>query len=225
MSPRVGARLVLACVVLASPIRAAAQPLPGPPTVVGALIAISCAGSDDGIPTPWLSCDRADEGAPGPYVRPYVSVRPLDRLLLTAQVGYLRMPGFETRYGGGVGAVPPLTLVRPPRTAWHAHGTVAYLGGEPAHPVRTFVGGGLSYFDDPIRHEFRPAPPPGVNDGLSWQRRSGWDQVVTAGILFRVSRRLEGRASYLLAGQLTTPTHSDGAWRHEIGVGLGWRVR
>jgi hypothetical protein len=102
---------------------------------------------------------------------------------------------------------------------------VAYLGGEPAHPVRTFVGGGLSYFDDPIRHEFRPAPPPGVNDGLSWQRRSGWDQVVTAGILFRVSRRLEGRASYLLAGQLTTPTHSDGAWRHEIGVGLGWRVR
>lgn len=60
---------------------------------------------------------------------------------------------------------------------------------------------------------------------LSWPTRAGWDQVFTTGVLFRVSKRIEGRASYLLAGQLATPTVSDGAWRHAIGVGLGWHVR
>lgn len=223
-SHAVVAWLTLACATLSCPSVIHAQPLPGPPIVVGALVALSCPGSLDGIPAPYFACDRESEGAPGPYLRPYVSVRPLDRLLLTAQVGYLTMPGFEEPVWG-IGHVPSGVLVRPARTAWHAHGTAAYLGGEPTHPVRAFVGGGVSYFDDPVRHEFRPALPPGVNDGLSWRKRAGWDQVLVAGVLFRVFRRLEGRASYMLAGQLATPAWSDDQWRHEIGVGLGWRVR
>jgi hypothetical protein len=216
--------LVGPAVVLAvGPAVAVAQPTAAPLVSVGAAIAISCPGSYDGIPTLELDCGERREGAPGPYVRPYVSFRPADRLLVTATVGYVRMPDAETGvYDDGIR--PPVTLFVAERTAWHVHATAAYVGGEPTHPVRAFVGGGLVYFRDPARQVLRGSVPAGVV-GFVDEKRSAIDGVFTTGLLIRGRGPLAGRVSYTLAEQLATTTVSDGGWRHEIGFGLEWVVK
>ncbi|HTU99786.1 MAG TPA: hypothetical protein VMF13_04555 [Luteitalea sp.] len=200
-----------------------AQPHEIPLISVGAALAVSCPGSNDGIPTLDLACSRSQEGAPGPYVRPYVSLRPFDRLLVTTTVGYLRMPRVEqTVYDDGTR--PPVTLVVEPRTAWHVHATAAYVGGRPTQPARAFVGGGLAWFRDPARQELRGTGPDRPVPFID-EKSAGIEGVFTAGVLLRLRHGLGGRVTYTLAEQLATTTLSDGGWRHEVAVGLEWGPR
>ena len=223
MSPRLRAIAIIVPLVAGTATHASAQAADPPRIAVGAALAVSCPGSNDGIPTLDMACSRSQEGAPGPYVRPYLSVRPIDRLLVTTTVGYLRMPRVEqTAYDDGLN--PPVILVVEPRTAWHVHATAAYVGGTPGQPARAFVGGGLAWFRDPARQELRgtgPAHPVPFIDN----KRSGVEGVFTAGVVLRLPRRLGGRITYTLAEQLATTTISNGGWRHEIGVGMEWGVR
>lgn len=209
-------RSIPLCLVALAFLASTALGQPTPPRLftAGAAIVISCPGAYDGIPVPEAACSDSLEGAPGPYVRPYLTVRPLDRLLVTATVGTLQMPEIRRDvYNNGRG--PVVVLVAPERTAWHAHATAAYVGGAPVHPVRAMVGAGIVYFHDPIRQELSSAVPDWVDDTVD-RRRTGFGGVFTTGILIRMPGRLEGRATYTLAARLATPTTGDGAWRHEI---------
>ena len=202
---------------------APAQPAREPRVTVGAAVAASCPGTNDGIPTLDLACGLDAEGAPGPYLRPYASFRPTDRLLVTSTLGYVRFPRLErTVYDDGIR--PAIGIVVPSRTAWHVHATAAYVGGARAHPVRGYVGGGLVFFRDPVQSAFVPAEPsPSYN--LIPPRRSGIDGVFVTGVLVRLPGRLEGRLTYTLAEQVAAALVADGGWRHEVGVAVGWGVR
>ena len=133
-----------------------AQPAPPRLFTAGAAIAISCPGAYDDIPVPEAACSEPLEGAPGPYVRPYLTMRPTDRLIVTTTVGTLRMPALHREVYND-GRTPPVVLVAADRTAWHVHTTAAYVGGAPVHPVRAFVGAGVVYFHDPIRQSLMGA--------------------------------------------------------------------
>jgi hypothetical protein len=55
--------------------------------------------------------------------------------------------------------------------------------------------------------------------------RSGIGTVLTAGALVRGGRRWSGKVTYLLASEMADPNRSDGGWRHELSLGVGWHVR
>jgi hypothetical protein len=195
---------------------------PGAPRLftAGAAVAISCPAAYADIPVPEADCSARLEGAPGPYLRPYLTVRPVDRLIVTTTVGTLRMPGLRREVYND-GRTPPVVLVAADRTAWHVHTTAAYVGGASVHPVRALVGAGLVYFHDPIRQTLTGSAPEWVDDTLDRQR-TGLAGIFVAGILIRMAERIEGRATYTLAPRLATSTTGHGSWRHEFGFGLGW---
>jgi hypothetical protein len=186
----------------------------------GAAIAISCPGAYDDIPVPEADCSDPLEGAPGPYARPYLTVRPTDRLIVTTTVGTLRMPAIHREVYND-GRTPPVGLVAADRTAWHVHTTAAYVGGAPVHPVRAFVGAGIVYFHDPIRQSRTGSSSQWVGDIID-RRRTGLAGVFATGILMRMPGRLEGRATYTLAPRLATSTTGNDGLRHEFAFGLGW---
>ena len=197
-----------------------AQPASTRLFTAGAAIAISCPGAYDDIPVPEADCSEGVDGAPGPYLRPYLTVRPTDRLIVTTTVGTLRMPALHREVYND-GRTPPVALVAASRTAWHVHTTAAYVGGAPVHPVRAFVGAGVVYFHDPIRLSLTGTMPTWAGD-LVDRRRTGFAGVFATGILWRMPGRLEGRATYTLAPRLATAPMGNDAWRHEFAVGLGW---
>jgi hypothetical protein len=107
----------------------------------GAAIAISCPGAYDDIPVPEADCSERLDGAPGPYARPYLTVRPTDRLMVTTTVGTLRMPALQREvYNDGrrhlsyswqrVGRRGTYT---PPGRTWGAHRSIRFgRSSEPA---------------------------------------------------------------------------------------------
>jgi hypothetical protein len=197
----------------------AQQPSPRPFTA-GVSIAISCPGAYDDIPVPEADCSERLDGAPGPYARPYLTVRPTDRLMVTTTVGTLRMPAFQREVYND-GRTPPVVAAAPGRTAWHVHTTAVYIGGAPIHPVRAFVGAGIAYFHDPIQQSLTGSMPPWVGDIVD-RRRTGLTGVFATGILIRMPGRLEGRATYTLAPRLATSTTGHDGLRHEFAFGVGW---
>ena len=215
-------RLVAGCLLAVgvSGATALAQPVPPRLFTAGAAIAVSCPAAYTDIPIPEADCSDRLEGAPGPYLRPYLTVRAADRLIVTTTVGTLRMPALRREVYND-GRTPPVVLVAADRTAWHVHTTAAYVGGAPVHPVRALVGAGIVYFHDPIRQTLSGSAPEWVDDTLD-RRRTGLAGVFVAGILIRVAARVEGRATYTLAPRLATPTTGRGSWRHEFAFGLGW---
>jgi hypothetical protein len=215
-------RFIAGCVLALALSGNTAQAQQGSPRLVtaGAAIAISCPGGYDDIPVPEADCSERLDGAPGPYARPYLTVRPTDRLMVTTTVGTLRMPALEREVYND-GRSPPVVLVATGRTAWHVHTTGAYVGGAPVHPVRAFVGAGIVYFHDPIRQSLTGSMPEWVGEIVA-RRRTGFAAVFATGILMRMPARLEGRVTYTLAPRLAASTSGRDGLRHEFAFGLGW---
>jgi hypothetical protein len=215
-------RVVVGCLLVLGMWTSTTQAQPAPPRLftAGAAIAISCPGAYEDIPVPEADCGERLEGAPGPYARPYLTVRPVDRLMVTTTVGTLRMPAIQREVYND-GRTPPAVLVASDRTAWHVHTTAAYVGGAPVHSFRAFVGAGIVYYHDPLRPSIAGSRPEWVGDIVD-RRRTGLAGVFTAGVLMRMSARLEGRATYTLAPRLATSTTGRDGLRHEFAFGLGW---
>jgi hypothetical protein len=207
-----------ALVILGTPAIARAEI---PPITVGVGGAWNCLGSVEEIPLPYLLCRFSRDGAGGPYLRPYVSVRPVDRLLVTATLGYVRAERQEWPLCCPVSGSRPLGVaVQLPRTAWHGQLTAMLVTGDPTHPIRATVGSGITVFDDEIVNETRPIGGPVTT---AHRRASGVAGLFTTGALIRLSPRVEGRLTYTLARRMTATNRPDTSWRHEFGFGVGWR--
>jgi hypothetical protein len=215
-------RVGLATLVVATlSTTATAQP-PSPPLLTaGVGIAVNCPGANDGIPV--LPCTRWGEATPGLHPRALIDVRPYDRLLVSLTVGALRVRG-STYEATGPTPAETWSISRSGRTSWHVATTVAYVGGAPSHAVRGFIGGGLLAYRDPVVVSITGnTPPPAWLDGVV--ARSGIGTVLTAGALVRGGRRWNGKLTYLLASEMADANRSDGGWRHELSLGVGWHVR
>jgi hypothetical protein len=199
---------------------AVAQPAFSPVISAGAAVAVNCLGYEEELPMPPV-CGGTLYASAGPYLRPYLSIRPIDRLLVTAALGYVNSPRIETPLCCPLsGAFPRGVTVQQARTAWHGVFTGAYVTGRPTHPVRVFVGGGGLFFSDTIHIESTPREGPTT---LVTNHDTGLAGVATTGALWRMGAHLEGRVSYMLARRMTAATTPDTSWRHEFAVGLGWR--
>lgn len=208
-------------VLLAASIPATAQPVSSnaPLVTVGAAVAFNCPGANDGIPV--LPCTRWGEQTPGPHPHVYVDWRPFDRLLVTTTFGSLRFRRIERSFSSAPRDTQ-YTLVVPARTAWHLSTTAAYVGGGASHRVRGFVGGGLILFRDPRREEVRPE---GARLFSSDDDSSGVSPLFTAGALFTLAGRFDGRVAYSLIERMALQPNADGGWRHDVSLGVGWHVR
>jgi hypothetical protein len=208
-----------ALVVLATPVAARAEV---PPITVGVGVAWNCLGSVEEMPLPYLLCSFARDGAGGPYLRPYVSVRPIDRLMVTSTLGYVRTERQEWPLCCPPSGSRPIgAAVQHGRTAWHGQLTAAYVTGQRTHPVRAFVGGGVTMFRDAIVTEVRPV----TGTPTTQQRQaSGPAGLFTTGALVRLRAGAEARVTYVLARRMTATNRPDTSWRHEFGVGVGWRL-
>ena len=214
-------RAMLASLVLwlSSP-AAIAQPVFSPAISVGAALAVNCLGYEEEAPMPPV-CGGTPYGKAGPYLRPYVSIRPMDRLLVTASAGYVEAPRIESLLCCPLSASYPRgVVVQHERTAWHGVLTAAYVTGQPSHPVRAFVGGGGLVFSDTIRTESTPLVGPVTSTARHETALAG---VFTTGALWRMGTHVEGRVSYMFARRMTATTRPDTSWRHEFAIGLGWR--
>ena len=219
MSSIPGAALALLVFVLVVPARARADV---PRITLGLGAAWNCLGSVEEIPLPYLVCNLARDGAGGPYARPYVSVRPLDRLLVTGTLGYVTAGRQEWSLCCLLSGSRPLGFaIQPGRTAWHGQLTGAYVTGAPTHPVRAFVGSGITIFSDTIVTEVRPIGGPQTRQVRD---ASGVAGLFTTGALVRVGDRVEARLTYTLAQRMAASNRPDSAWRHEFGVGIGWHA-
>ncbi|HTU99785.1 MAG TPA: hypothetical protein VMF13_04550 [Luteitalea sp.] len=210
----------LLCLCLSCPSVAQAQ---RPTITLGIGAAWNCLASVEEIPLPYLICRFDSDGAGGPYGRPYVSIRPLDRLLITTTLGYVTTPRQEwplccsspANRSSGVS-------IQYGRTAWHGQLTAAYVTGAPSHPMRAFVGSGVTVFDDTIVTEVRPGNGPTTRRDYA---ASGLAGLFVTGALIRMGDRVEGRLTYTLANRMTATNRADTSWRHEFGIGVGWHVR
>jgi len=213
-------RAALAALVMwASSSAAFAQPAYSPVVSIGAAVAANCLGYAEDAPLPPV-CGGTRYADAGPYLRPYVSVRPVDRLLLTASVGYVESPRIETSLCCPLsGAFPRGVAVQHETTAWHGVITGAFVPGRPVHPVRAFVGGGALVFSDNRRIDTMPVNGSPVT---MVDHETGIAGVFTTGALWRMGTHVEARVSYMLARRMTAPTRPDTSWRHEFAVGLGW---
>jgi hypothetical protein len=199
---------------------AQAQPVARPALSVGAAVAVDCLGYAEDTPMPPV-CGGTRYASPGPYLRPYVSLRPVDRLLVTASAGYVQSPRSESPLCCPLsGSLPRGVEIQHERTTWHGVFTAAYVTGRPSHPLRAFVGGGGLVFSDVIEVESLPREGPSTTVSTA---DTGLAGVFTTGALWRVNDHLEGRVSYMLARRMTAPGRPDGGWRHEVAVGLAWR--
>jgi hypothetical protein len=214
-------RAGLAALVMSWPVSAAvAQPALAPAISVGASVAVNCMGYEEDAPIPPI-CGATRYAKGGPYLRPYVSVRPIDRLLLTVAAGYVESPRVESQLCCPLsGSFPPGVEIQHERTTWHGVVTGAYVPGSPNHAVRAFVGGGALVFSDTIQVESRPREGPAT---MTSDHDTGLAGVFTTGAFWRMGTHVEGRVSYMLARRMTAPTRSDSTWRHEFAVGLAWR--
>ena len=187
---------------------------------VGASVAVNCVGYEEDAPIPPV-CGGTRYADSGPYPRPFVSIRPIDRLLVTAALGYVNSPRIETALCCPLSASSPRGVeIQHERTTWHGVLTGAYVPGDPRHPVRAFVGGGALVFDDTVRIESRPREGPATTVPY---RDAGLAGVFTTGALWRIGAHVEGRVSYMLARRMTAITRPDTSWRHEVALGLAWR--
>jgi hypothetical protein len=199
---------------------ASAQPAFSPVFSLGAAVAMNCLGYAEDGPMPPV-CGGTRYANVGPYLRPYASVRPIDRVLVTVSAGYVKSPRVDSPLCCPLsGSFPRGVGIQHERTTWHGVLTGAYVPGRPSHPVRAFVGGGALVFDDTIRIESRPLP--GATTTVS-DRDTGGAGVFTTGALWNIGSHVEGRASYMLARRMTAATRPDISWRHEFGVGIAWR--
>ena len=210
---------LVALVVWFSSSAAVAQPASSPAISVGAAVAINCLGYEEDSPMPPV-CGGTRYATGGPYLRPYVSIRPIDRLLVTASAGYVESPRVESPLCCPLSASFPRGVeIQHERTAWHAVLTGAYVPGRPHHPIRAFVGGGALVFSDTIRIESQPREGPATTVS---NHDTGVAGVFTTGALWRMGPHVEGRVSYMLARRMAATTRPDSSWRHEFAVGLGW---